>query len=257
MKSVTSAERVSAADMSDNYVFQRSLLAYHHAARMVSGRVLEIGTGSGYGVSVISPVCSAFLTVDKHVPPVDMSGYPNVEFRRMTVPPLTGIETGSFDYVVMFQVIEHIRDDSAMLGEIARVLRPGGKLVIATPNRTMSLTRNPWHVREYTAGEFAGLMERFFGRVEACGVFGNERVMEYYEKNKQSVRRLARFDIFGFQRWLPSCLLRIPYDILNRFNRRRLLKNNRELTSDIRMEDYYIAPVDKGCFDLLFVGEKV
>jgi hypothetical protein len=41
------AERVSHKDLSDNYVFQRSLLAYVEAAKLVSGRVLEIGTGSG------------------------------------------------------------------------------------------------------------------------------------------------------------------------------------------------------------------
>ena len=39
------AERVS-VEASDNYVFQRSLLAYHTAAQLIGGVVLEIGTGS-------------------------------------------------------------------------------------------------------------------------------------------------------------------------------------------------------------------
>ena len=42
------AERVSARDASDNFLFQRSILAYYKAAQIVSGRVLEIGTGMGY-----------------------------------------------------------------------------------------------------------------------------------------------------------------------------------------------------------------
>ena len=52
MAKILTAERVS-RDISDNYVFQRSQLAYHEAARRISGDVLEIGTGTGYGLSLI------------------------------------------------------------------------------------------------------------------------------------------------------------------------------------------------------------
>ena len=45
MAKITTAERVS-REASDNFVFQRSLLAYHAAAQRISGDVLEIGTGA-------------------------------------------------------------------------------------------------------------------------------------------------------------------------------------------------------------------
>ena len=51
MAKILTAERVS-RDISDNYVFQRSQLAYHEAARRISGDVLEIGTGTGYGIEI-------------------------------------------------------------------------------------------------------------------------------------------------------------------------------------------------------------
>ena len=54
MAKILTAERVS-RDISDNYVFQRSQLAYHEAARRISGDVLEIGTGTGYGVEIVAP----------------------------------------------------------------------------------------------------------------------------------------------------------------------------------------------------------
>jgi hypothetical protein len=51
-------------------------------------------------------------------------------------------------------------------------------------------------------------------------------------------------------------MLQIPYDILNRLNRRRLLDQNNELTSSITMEDYSIEAVTEECFDLYFIAQK-
>lgn len=257
MAALQTAERVS-ADMSDNFVFQRSLLAYHAAAERLSGTVLEIGTGTGYGIRVVAPHADRFVTIDKHRP-ANLTELkceaPNVEFREATVPPLP-FDEGTFDCVISFQVIEHIEQDAAFVREVCRILRPGGRFIVTTPNAPMSLTRNPWHVREYRAEELRALLQGPFAQVEMLGVSGNERVMEYYERNRESVRRIARFDVFDLQHRLPRKLLQIPYDLLNRMNRRKLLHANRELTTAIRMEDYRIGPVDERCFDLFFVAEK-
>ncbi|MBP3426243.1 MAG: class I SAM-dependent methyltransferase [Rikenellaceae bacterium] len=249
------AERVS-VEASDNYVFQRSLLAYHTAAQLIDGVVLEIGTGSGYGIDVVSPRAEKFITIDKFDCGADLSERPNVEFRQMTVPPLTGIADQSVDCVISFQVIEHIKDDVKMVDEVWRVLRPGGRFIVSTPNRLMSLTRNPWHVREYTPEEFAALLGTKFDNVEQMGVFGNAKVMEYYAANRASVERIARWDILDLQHRLPRWILQIPYDILNRMNRRRLLKANTSLTCGIRMDDYRVEAVSSECFDLFYVAQK-
>lgn len=254
MASLHTAERVSARDRSDNYVFQRSILAYHEAASRVEGRVLEIGTGMGYGIDVVAPHASHFTTIDKSRA-YDATLPPNAEFRQMEVPPLR-FEDESFDYVISFQVIEHIKRDREFVREVYRVLRPEGRFIVSTPNAPMSLTRNPWHVREYRAEELRSLLGECFAEVECLGVEGNEKVMAYYEKNRQGVERITRFDLLDLQHRLPRWMLQIPYDILNRLNRRRLHSENTSLTESITMQDYRLGPVGNRCFDLFYIAHK-
>lgn len=250
---IKTAERVS-RDVTDNFVFQRSKLAYVEAAKRVGGRVLEIGTGTGYGIDIIAPNVEHFVTMDK-TRSEELGVIPaNVEFKEGVVPPLPFADE-SFDYVVSFQVIEHIKRDKEFVREVYRVLKKGGKFIVSTPNRPMSLTRNPWHVREYTAVQFSALLSSF-AEVEALGVGGNERVWSYYEKNRESVHRITRFDIFRMQWWMPRWVLQIPYDILNRLNRRKLHSENRTLTENISMEDYSLQNVDNKCFDLFYIATK-
>ena len=253
MSTIATAERVS-LEKSDNFVFQRSLLAYHRAAELVEGDILEIGTGMGYGVDIIAPKATRFITVDKQLPE-NILQLANVEYYEMEVPPIE-FENCSFDAVVSFQVIEHIKRDSDFVREVSRVLRPGGQFIVSTPNAPMSLTRNPWHVREYTAQELLDLLKGQFSKVECLGVSGNGKVMEYYEKNRKGVERITRFDILDLQHRLPSWMLQIPYDILNRINRRRLLKQNTDLTCSITMQDYSIGEVSDQCFDLFYIAHK-
>lgn len=250
---IKTAERVS-RDVTDNFVFQRSKLAYVEAAKRVGGRVLEIGTGTGYGIDIIAPNVEHFVTMDK-TRSEELGAMPaNVEFKEGVVPPLPFADE-SFDYVVSFQVIEHIKRDKEFVREVHRVLKKGGKFIVSTPNRPMSLTRNPWHVREYTAEQFGALLSSF-AEVEALGVGGNERVWSYYEKNRESVQRITRFDIFRMQWWMPRWVLQIPYDILNRLNRRKLHSENRTLTENISMEDYSLQNVDNKSFDLFYIATK-
>jgi SAM-dependent methyltransferase len=254
MAKIHTAERVSNRDASDNYVFQRSILAYYKAAELVSGDVLEIGTGMGYGVEVVAPAADKYVTIDKSCA-YNVELPANAEFRQMTVPPLDFADE-SFDYVISFQVIEHIKNDKEFVAEVSRVLRKGGKFIVSTPNAPMSLTRNPWHVREYTAEELKKLLSKEFSQIDMMGVGGNEKIMEYYEANRRGVERITRFDILDLQHRLPRWMLQIPYDILNRLNRRRLLDQNNELTSSITMEDYSIEAVTEECFDLYFIAQK-
>jgi SAM-dependent methyltransferase len=59
-------------------------------------------------------------------------------------------------------VIEHLTDIDGVLQEMHRVLRPGGKLIVTTPNRQEGRKWDPRHVKEFTASELATKLSTYF-----------------------------------------------------------------------------------------------
>lgn len=255
---IQTAERISPYEASDKVIFERSLFAYHQAADIISGTVLEIGTGMGYGLPLLVPRSECFISIDKY-PSEMVIRYANdnkIRFIRAKIPPLSEIDDNSIDFIICFQLIEHIKQDRELVREMFRVLKKGGKALLTTPNKQMSLTRNPWHIREYNIREFEILFNEFFSSIEIYGIYGNDKVKEYYLKNKESVRKITRFDIFKLQYHLPRFLLQIPYDLLNRLNRKKLLQQNTGLVSDISYQDFSLKMADDDCYDIFAIAIK-
>jgi len=72
--------------------------------------------------------------------------------------------SGSFDLVLMLEVIEHLADIPHALGEIARVLKPGAAAIISTPNRLNAASRVHYLLSGFYKGRRAPLSYRY--RVE-------------------------------------------------------------------------------------------
>lgn len=252
------AERSSHLDPSENVIYQRHIVAYKEVAKIISGTVLEIGSGEGFGINELAPQTEHYIAVDKYNTSIskELQASNKITFIQTEVPPLKEIEDNSVDFVVSFQVIEHIKDDEWFLQEIYRVLKVGGKAIITTPNIIMSLTRSPWHIREYTTEQMEEILGGVFDNYEVKGIFGNEKVMDYYKKNKEAVRKITRFDILNMQYWLPRWMLEIPYDILNRFNRQNLQDDNAEIVNTITYTDYLISESNNECLDHFCIATK-
>lgn len=244
--------------VSDNPVHQRLTFAYEEAIKYVSGNLLEIGCGFGRGLETLKKVCTQYTAIDKNDKLIAWLSdqHKDFTFISQNIPPFTGLEDNAYDFVVSFQVIEHIKDDHLYLKEINRVLKPGGKAIITTPNIKYSLTRNPWHIREYTAPELETLMGKYFSQVDTHGVKGNEKVMEYYNQNKKSVEKITRWDIFKLQYRLPRQVLQVPYDLLNRMNRKKLQKQDNTLVAQINFDDYYLSDQPAESLDLFYIATK-
>lgn len=255
--SVYTTEIASDKIPSDNVIHQRLLSAYYQAKPFIKGDLLELGCGEGRGVELLAPLAESYIGIDKIKSVIEdlEAKFPDYQFMSGVFPPFP-FEDNSFDSIVTFQVIEHVKDDEGFIQEIHRVLKPGGMALITTPNIKMTLSRNPWHEREYTGDELTSLCQKYFQEVKMKGIAGNDKVLEYHEKNRASVQKIMRFDILDLQHKLPAGLLRIPYDILNRVNRNKLKETGDELVKSISFEDFNLKDQNERNLDLFCLLTK-
>jgi SAM-dependent methyltransferase len=179
----------------ENYWFRRHEVVYERLAGRCADRdVLEAGCGEGYGADLIADVARRVLGLDYDESAVAhvRARYPRVEMLHGNLAELP-LPDAAVDVVVNFQVIEHLWDQGQFVAECFRVLRPGGALLISTPNRiTFSPGRdtpiNPFHTRELNAAELTELLTTAGFAVEAMlGVFHGSRLAELDERHGGSI----------------------------------------------------------------------
>lgn len=147
------------------------LARYAFAARLVGGmRVADIACGPGYGTEMLARGGGAREAVGVDLDSETVAyaeGAHGGEGIRFVCAPgeATGLPAGSFDAVVSFETIEHVPDDAALVAEFARLLPPGGLLIISTPNQ-WPLAVAPCHVREYDRTSFEAALAPHFEIVE-------------------------------------------------------------------------------------------
>ena len=194
MKTEPTTERIivenSQSDQESYLLYLMHVVTYKYSLGYVTGKkVLDYGCGSGYGTALISDACSQIFGVDVSAEAIaHATGHfsaPNLSYREIKqaeVAPLP-FPDSSFDVVLSFQVIEHVKDVSAYLREIERVLAPAGCVLIATPDRSSRLFSfqkpwNMWHLREYTQSQFYDELASHFSNVKVLQTGGKQDVLE-------------------------------------------------------------------------------
>ncbi|WP_310785189.1 class I SAM-dependent methyltransferase [Mycobacterium sp. Z3061] len=179
----------------ENYWFRRHEVVYERLAPRCAGRdVLEAGCGEGYGADLIAGLAAKVVAVDYDESAVAhvRHRYPRVQVLHANLTELP-LPDATLDVVVNFQVIEHLWDQGQFIRECARVLRPGGVLMVSTPNRiTFSPGRdtpiNPFHTRELNANELTQLLvEGGFTDVSMSGLFHGPRLREMDARHGGSI----------------------------------------------------------------------
>lgn len=171
----------------DYVIYLLHMATYRFAMRHTAGmRVLDYGCGSGYGSAQIAQNARSVIAVDVAEDAVGYAreAFPldNLSFRAIDPSAPLPFADASFDVVLSFQVFEHVVDADRYLAEIRRVLAPGGKLLLVTPDRSTRLLPlqrpwNRWHVREYGREGLRAMLARHFADVEMLGMGGTPEVI--------------------------------------------------------------------------------
>lgn len=107
-------------------------------APYLSGRWLDYGCAEGgYSEALLSHGASEVVGVDvqeDRIKEAIASGIPNATFHLFDGSRLE-LPDDSFDGAFVNEVLEHVADEQVSLRDIYRVLRPGGKLILISPNR--------------------------------------------------------------------------------------------------------------------------
>jgi SAM-dependent methyltransferase len=149
----------------ENYWFRRHEAAYLTLLPFCSGAtVLEAGCGEGYGAGLIAQRAARVVALDYDEPTTAhvARDYPEVGTVRGNLAYLP-LRSSTVDVVANFQVLEHLWDQDGFLAECRRVLRPGGRLLVTTPNRLTftpdsDTPLNPYHTRELAPSELDSML---------------------------------------------------------------------------------------------------
>lgn len=147
---------------------------YAFARGLAHGRrVLDVACGEGYGSGLLAAVAAEVVGVDIAPEAVAhaRATYANVARLRFEAGSAAALPLAdaSVDMVVSFETIEHLPPDDQprMIREIARVLTPGGIVVLSAPNPVEYSQarnyRNPFHTHEPPREELEALLARSFG----------------------------------------------------------------------------------------------
>lgn len=135
--------------------------------------VLDIASGEGYGSHLIAGKAREVTGVDISAEVVNQA---KAKYKKDNLRFVAGsafdipLPDGYFDVVVSFETIEHHDQHERMLSQIKRVLKPGGLMIISSPDKLyysdLRRYHNEFHVKELYENEFKDLVRRHFAHAD-------------------------------------------------------------------------------------------
>jgi 2-polyprenyl-6-hydroxyphenyl methylase/3-demethylubiquinone-9 3-methyltransferase len=105
-------------------------------------RIVDVGCGAGIVTEALCGLGASVLGIDAAERNIAIAerhaelAAADVQY-RLALPEDLADAAGAFDIVLSLEVIEHVADQAAFVGALARLVKPGGILVIGTINRTI------------------------------------------------------------------------------------------------------------------------
>ncbi|WP_158797047.1 class I SAM-dependent methyltransferase [Pedobacter sp. L105] len=183
---------------------------YFEAKKYIRTRdiVLDLACGSGYGTNILSQGTGAEIYGGDIQPDVinycqkKWAGNPSLHFEVMDATALR-FSAGFFDRIISLETIEHLTAYKEMVSEFCRVLKPGGVVIVSTPNIRISspdgIVRDPYHTQEFTYDELKGILKTAFSEVSIYG----QRYTRYFCKQAPGMKEMEKLLLARGVRKLP------------------------------------------------------
>ena len=182
--------------------------------------VLDVASGEGYGSAFLAQVAQSVTGVElsedavRHASTAYVA--PNLRYQQGDARNLP-LDDASVDVVVSFETIEHFYEQEQFIAETRRVLRPGGRLIISSPEPSVysptGSSANPYHVRELSRAEFEDLLKSTFKHLHVLAqrpMLGSALIAD----DSAGVSNTLTFERRGDNYYeMSSGLVRAPYII--------------------------------------------
>lgn len=116
-----------------NFMLKRKVQLVKKSTGKKTGKILDIGSGTGY-------FANAMKLEGWNAEGIEINekarNFSKNEFRLDVYDPseIQNLESGAYDCITLWHVLEHFHDPDRYMREISRLLKPGGRCVIALPN---------------------------------------------------------------------------------------------------------------------------
>lgn len=160
--------------------------------------VLDAACGSGYGSEIIAKAAKKIIGIDNSKSALDWGNKyhkrKNIEFREANLNEQLNFKNNTFDAIISFETLEHVRNYHNMLSEFRRILKPGGILILSTPNRNATQKySDKFHLKEFSKKELLDLLNNYF-KIE--NLFGQTPYIEISGYKKSFISIIKPLVIF-------------------------------------------------------------
>lgn len=227
-----SVTELSGADVSAEQI-HRMCSRYYWAGQYCKDKtVLELACGTGQGLSYLYELCSELSAGDISPAMVNMANSHHQNIKIMVLDALSlGFETHSLDVVILYEALYYLPDFGKCLLEVKRVLKPGGKLLLATANPDLyDFNPSPYSHKYYGVVDLTavlsknGFQAKFFGDFPISEVSLKQKLIRPIKKIMVSLglvpktmagKKLLKRLIFGKLASMPA---KITKELVNNFS---------------------------------------
>lgn len=183
--SLNSGERQISNDLSGirkDHVYRYELACAFIKAKFANKNIIgaDIFCGNGYGSFIIanniSTICLLSIDASREAIQLAKKHYSvkdRIEYQTRFFPFV--LQKDTYDLIISFESIEHVKDDNAFIETLVYAIKDGGYLFLSTPNdEILSLEKNPnkFHYKHYTSHIINNICEKY--HLEIINKYGQD-----------------------------------------------------------------------------------